>query len=125
MTGKDELRFQFPFALVTRFVIRFGVGLLSVKPHDFLQRLIRSIDVLVLPTTGTIYKTTAVEADPFRLNTNLGLYTTFVNLLDLTAVAAPAGFRKNGLPFGISLIAPAFAEHALLAATARFLGERG
>jgi len=43
----------------------------------------------------------------------------------LTAVAAPAGFRKNGLPFGISLIAPAFAEHALLAATARLLGERG
>jgi allophanate hydrolase len=84
----------------------------------------RAIDVLVLPTTGTIYETAAVEAEPFRLNANLGLYTTFVNLLDLTAVAAPAGFRKNGLPFGISLIAPAFAEHALLAATARFLGER-
>ena len=79
----------------------------------------RSIDVLLLPTTGTIYETAAVAADPFRLNTNLGLYTSFVNLLDLTAIAIPAGFRKNGLPFGISLIAPAFAERALLDLTAR------
>ena len=79
-----------------------------------------SMDVLVLPTTGTIYATAAVAADPFRLNANLGLYTSFVNLLDLTAMAVPAGFRKNGLPFGISLIAPAFAERALLDLTARF-----
>jgi allophanate hydrolase len=78
-----------------------------------------SIDVLLLPTTGTIYEKAAVAADPFRLNTNLGLYTNFVNLLDLTAIAIPAGFRKNGLPFGISLIAPAFAERALLDLTAR------
>jgi allophanate hydrolase len=79
-----------------------------------------SIDVLVLPTTGTIYETAAVDADPFRLNVNLGLYTNFVNLLDLTAIAVPAGFRKNGLPFGISLIAPAFTERALLELAARF-----
>src|SRR5690348_1577918 len=46
-----------------------------------------SIDVLLLPTTGTIYETAAVAADPFRLNANLGLYTSFVNLLDLAAVA--------------------------------------
>ena len=78
-----------------------------------------SIDVLLLPTTGTIYETAAVDADPFRLNANLGLYTNFVNLLDLTAIAVPAGFRQNGLPFGISLIAPAFAEHALLDLTIR------
>jgi len=80
----------------------------------------RSIDVLLLPTTGTIYEKAAVAADPFRLNANLGLYTKFVNLLDLTAIAVPGGFRKNGLPLGISLIAPAFAERALLDLTARF-----
>jgi len=80
----------------------------------------RSIDVLLLPTTGTIYEKAAVAADPFSLNTNLGLYTSFVNLLDLTAIAVPSGFRENGLPFGISLIAPAFAERALLDLTARF-----
>jgi allophanate hydrolase len=80
----------------------------------------KSFDVLLLPTTGTIYEKAAVAADPFRLNTNLGLYTNFVNLLDLTAIAIPAGFRKNGVPFGISLIAPAFAERALLQLAARF-----
>jgi allophanate hydrolase len=79
-----------------------------------------SIDVLVLPTTGTIYETAAVEGDPFQLNDNLGLYTTFVNLLDLTAIAVPVGFRRNGPPFGISLIAPAFAEGALLDLAASF-----
>jgi len=79
-----------------------------------------SIDVLLLPTTGTIYENAAVAADPIRLNVNLGLYTNFANLLDLTAIAVPAGFRKNGLPFGISLIAPAFADRALLDLTTRF-----
>jgi allophanate hydrolase len=70
----------------------------------------QSIDLLVLPTTGTIYQMAAIEAEPLQLNANLGLYTTFVNLLDLTAIALPAEFRSNGLPSGVSLIGPAFAE---------------
>jgi allophanate hydrolase len=78
------------------------------------------MDVLALPTTGTMYTHAAVAADPVRLNTNLGYYTNFVNLLDLAAVAVPAGFRPNGLPFGISLIGPAFADHGLLAVADRF-----
>src|SRR5437764_3502305 len=73
------------------------------------------MDFLLLPTTGTIYTHEAVAADPVRLNSNLGYYTNFVNLLDLAAVAAPAGFRANGLPFGISLIGPAVSDEALLA----------
>jgi Asp-tRNA(Asn)/Glu-tRNA(Gln) amidotransferase A subunit family amidase len=56
---------------------------------------------------------------PAQLNANLGLYTTFVNLLDLAAIALLAGFRGNGLPFGISLVDPAIAEHALLDLAAR------
>ncbi len=72
------------------------------------------MDVMLLPTTGTIYKIAAVEAEPFKLNTNLGYYTNFVNLLDLSAVALPAGFRGNGLPFGVTLLAPAFCETGLL-----------
>jgi allophanate hydrolase len=78
------------------------------------------IDVLLLPTTGTIYTHEAVAADPVKLNTNLGYYTNFVNLLDLAAVAAPAGFRANGLPFGVSFIGPAFTDEALLALADRF-----
>ncbi|MEE3718691.1 allophanate hydrolase [Tumidithrix elongata RA019] len=72
------------------------------------------MDILLLPTTGTIYKIAEVEAEPIQLNSNLGYYTNFVNLLDLCAIALPAGFRKQefnyGLPFGITLIAPPFKD---------------
>jgi allophanate hydrolase len=81
------------------------------------------MDVLLLPTTGTIYTHDAIAADPVRLNTNLGFYTNFVNLMDLAAVAVPAGFRPNGLPFGVSLIAPAFSDEALLSLAAQYLDE--
>ncbi len=79
----------------------------------------RDIDVMLLPTTGTIYKIAEVEADPVKLNANLGHYTNFVNLLDLAALAIPAGFRPNGLPFGVTLIAPANADLSLLTLAAR------
>jgi allophanate hydrolase len=81
-----------------------------------------AMDVLMLPTTGTIYTHEQIAADPVKTNTNLGYYTNFVNLMDLAAVAAPAGFRPNGLPFGISFIGPAFSDAALLALTDRYLG---
>ena len=79
-----------------------------------------NMDILLLPTTGTIYTQKAVAEDPVQLNTNLGYYTNFVNLLDLAAVAVPAGVRANGLPFGVSLIGPAFSEEALLGLADRF-----
>jgi allophanate hydrolase len=78
------------------------------------------MDVLLLPTTGTIYTHEEVAADPLRSSSNLGYYTNFVNLLDLAAVAVPAGFRPDGLPFGVSLIGPAYSDEALLALADRF-----
>src|SRR5262249_1558567 len=56
-------------------------------------------------------------------NTNLGFYTNFVNLMDLAAIAVPAGCRPNGLPFGVSLIGPAFSDEALLELAGRYLDE--
>jgi allophanate hydrolase len=70
---------------------------------------------LVTPTAGTIYTIEEVNADPIRLNTNLGYYTNFMNLLDLAAIAVPAGFQRDGLPFGITLAAPSFTDEALCA----------
>ena len=84
------------------------------------ERAFAGIDCLALPTAGTIYEIDAIAADPVRLNSNLGLYTNFANLLDLSAIALPAGFRPNGLPFGISLLAPAFGEGVLLDLGARY-----
>jgi allophanate hydrolase len=67
-------------------------------------RALAGVDCLVVPTAPTIYGVAAVEADPIRLNATLGTYVNFVNLLGLAAVAVPAGFRADGLPFGITLI---------------------
>ena len=84
------------------------------------RALWRTVDVLLLPTTGTIYTIAEVEADPVKLNTNLGYYTNFVNLLDLCAWAVPNGFTKNGLPMGITLMAPAFQDEYLGELAAEF-----
>lgn len=64
-----------------------------------------SVDCLVVPTAPLFPRLTEVLADPIRLNTELGRYTNFVNLLDLCALAIPAGLQLGGLPFGITLIA--------------------
>ncbi len=78
------------------------------------------MDCLLLPTTPTIFTHAQIAEDPIGRNTQLGYYTNFVNLLDLSALAVPAGRRANGLPFGVTLVAPAMAEPALLATASRF-----
>ncbi len=83
------------------------------------QPLWQAADVLLLPTAGTHYRIADEQADPIRLNSTLGRYTNFVNLMDLAAVAVPAGFTPEGLPFGVSLIAPAWSDTDLLALAAR------
>lgn len=73
------------------------------------------MDFMLLPTAGTCYTHEQITAEPIACNTNLGYYTNFVNLLDLAAVAFPAGRRASGMPFGVSLIGPAWSDEALLA----------
>ena len=75
----------------------------------------RAADILIAPTAGTTYTHAEIEADPIRLNSNLGVYTNFVNLMDLSAIAVPAGFTPAGLPWGVTLLAPAFCDRALCA----------
>ncbi|MCF4166761.1 allophanate hydrolase [Zavarzinia compransoris] len=70
-------------------------------------------DILLLPTTPLFPTVAAMKADPIGLNSKLGRYTNFVNLLDCAGIAVPAGFRPDGLPFGITLIGPAFSDAAL------------
>lgn len=73
-----------------------------------------AMDLLLVPTAPTIYTCQEVEADPRGSNASLGLFTNFVNLMDLSAVAAPAGLAGERLPIGVTLIAPAGNEAALL-----------
>lgn len=74
----------------------------------------RKADVLLTPTAGGTFTVAEVEADPIALNSKLGLYTNFMNLLDLAGIAVPAGFGRNGLPFGVTLAAPAGGDGLLL-----------
>jgi allophanate hydrolase len=74
----------------------------------------QDIDVMMTPTAGTIYTIAELEADPVQLNSNLGYYTNYMNLLDLCGTAVPAGFLDNGLPFGVTFVAPAFRDRAIL-----------
>ncbi len=82
------------------------------------------MDIFALPTTGTIFKLEDAQADPGGVSAKLGLYTNFVNLLDLSAIALPLGFRPDGLPLGMSLIAPAFNEPNVIAIAQRFARNR-
>jgi allophanate hydrolase len=89
------------------------------------QAIWREVDVLVTPTAPTIYTIEQVQDDPLRLNANLGYYTNFVNLLDLCALAVPAGVRSDHLPFGITLIAPRGNDAKLVALGSRFHARLG
>jgi len=78
------------------------------------------IDVMLTPTAGTIYSIAELQAEPIQRNTNLGYYTNFMNLLDYAATAVPAGFLDHGLPFGVTLFAPAHSDAPLLHLAARW-----
>jgi allophanate hydrolase len=72
-----------------------------------------AVDALALPTMPTVYTVEQVLADPIALNSRLGTYTNFVNLLDLCGLAVPASMRADGAPAGITLLAPAGRDAAL------------
>jgi allophanate hydrolase len=113
---------------VTREIIAPGARLTAAETFSALyrlqgvrkiaERILSNFDAMVLPTAPTVYTTAQVLADPVLLNSRLGTYTNFVNLLDLCGLALPASFRPDGLPFGITLLAPA-GRDALLASIGR------
>jgi allophanate hydrolase len=88
-------------------------------------RLFETADVLLLPTVPTTFTRAELAADPVGRNLALGRYTQFTNLLDLAAVAVPAGFTRDGRPCGATLVGPAFSETRLLAAAAALVPVEG
>ncbi|HEV2154576.1 allophanate hydrolase [Bradyrhizobium sp.] len=113
---------------VTREITAAGARLTAADTFSALYRLqglrkiaertFANIDALVLPTAPTAYTTAQVLANPIELNSRLGTYTNFVNLLDLCGLAIPASMRADGIPFGITLLAPA-GRDAMLASIGR------
>jgi allophanate hydrolase len=118
---------------VVRRVVRAGRDVTGEQTFRGLHRLAelraataplwQRADALLLPVTPDHPTLDDVAADPIGVNTRLGTYTNFVNLLDLCAVAVPGPARPDGLPFGAQLIAPAFADEPLLRLAARWTGE--
>ena len=78
-----------------------------------IDELLADVDALLVPTAPTAPTIEAVNADPVALNSQLGTYTNFVNLADMSALAIPAGFRDDGLPFGVTLITGAWKDTEL------------
>ncbi|MEN9355448.1 MAG: allophanate hydrolase [Fibrobacterota bacterium] len=117
---------------ITRRILETGekrtASELFASLHE-LERLCRltdsvfsGIDALMLPTASHLPTRNEVEDDPVGVNSGLGRGTNFCNLLDLSALALPAGMDERGLPFGITLFAPAFHDRKLLAMGDRWTG---
>jgi len=76
--------------------------------------VLAGVDCIMTPTAPTIFRIDDEQREPLALNSKLGHYTNFMNLLDYAAVAVPAGFGASGLPYGVTLFGPAFSDAALL-----------
>jgi allophanate hydrolase len=118
---------------IVRQIVLAGADATAAEVFTTLQRLtvhraaaataFHGIDALLLPVTPCHPTLAQVATDPIGVNARLGTYTNMANLLDLCAVAVPAGDRNDGLPFGVQLLAPAFADRPLLDLAARWVGE--
>jgi allophanate hydrolase len=114
-----------------RSILEPGLAMTAVETWNGIYRLAHlarhaealwtEVDALAFPTTGTTYRVAELAQAPVALNSNLGRYTNFVNLLDMAAVAVPAGARHNGTGFGITLIGPAHSDLALIAMAENYL----
>ena len=77
------------------------------------RAVFREIDVLLVPTTPRTFTVEEVLAEPIALNSVLGTYTNFANMLELCVCAVPNGFLSTGVPQGISFIAPSLCDSAV------------
>jgi allophanate hydrolase len=110
---------------VTRRILEGGLALRTVDAFDAFHRLakarraatelFRRYDALLLPTVPFCPTLADVAADPIGVNSRLGMFTNFINLCDLAAIAIPAGFDNNGMPIGVTLVGPAWSEGRLAA----------
>jgi allophanate hydrolase len=113
---KDILRQSDNFNAVDVFSAQYHLADLRRR----IELLLEEFDFMLTPTAPTFPTIAAVKADPIVLNSQLGYYTNFVNLLDMAALAIPSDWREDGLPAGVTLIGPAGSDHRLAQAGARF-----
>lgn len=78
------------------------------------ERFFEEFDFALTPTVPGIYTLQELLEAPVARNSRLGHYTNFMNLLDLAAVAIPAGFLESGLPYGVTVFGSWGSDRALL-----------
>ena len=120
---------------ITKAIISQGFSKTAIDTFNGLYRLrelsgmalpaFDRIDALMVPTVPTPVTHAALEADPIGLNTQLGTYTNFVNLLDLAGIAVPAALSEDRMPFGVTFLAPAGRDAMLASLGAAFHRETG
>ena len=91
----------------------FKAEYLRAELAQKINQALADVDALVVPTSPTIHTLEEMKQEPIRFNSQFGTYTNFTNLADLSALALPAPLRDDGLPAGITLIAPAWHDRAL------------
>ncbi len=86
---------------------------LSALKH-LCEELLSGVDCMITPTAGRLFTVDEMLEEPIKRNSQLGYYTNFVNLLDMAAVSVPTAITEQELPFGITLLAGALTDRALL-----------
>lgn len=89
------------------------------------QNILADLDALVVPTAPRPFTLDDMHSDPVTLNNRLGYYSYFANLLDLCAVAIPNAKLPNGMPMGITLLAPAWRDRELIGLARRLEPDGG
>jgi len=97
------------YSAVDAFLAQYKLAALTRQVEPVWQKT----DLLLLPTAPEHPTIDAMLADPVGQNSRLGLFTNFVNLMDLAALAVPAGFAGNRLPIGVTLVGPTFSDGKL------------
>ena len=83
--------------------------------QDF-ERVFETVDLIAAPATpSTAFKLGAHSDDPLEMYLQ-DVFTLPASLAGVPGISVPCGFDGEGLPIGLQLIAPHFAEDELLAA---------
>lgn len=125
LTAKDVLEKNPASVLpVIQNILASGSKFSAAESYPFIYRiaelrraiepLLESVDAFITPTIPCPYTRAALREEAIQLNSQLGYYTNFMNLLDLAALALPQDFYENGLPNGITLFHDAGSDKQLI-----------
>ncbi len=104
------------FALSTGYYDAYYLKACKVRrliQNDFIEAF-KTCDLIMGPvTTSPAFKTSSRINDPIQMYLN-DIFTTSINLAGLPAMTVPVGLNSEGLPVGVQIMAPHFAEAPML-----------